>query len=1307
MDVISQNSSKEASVKDFLNHFPLQDQEDGNVSLQSSNGTSSRCNDYGSHVSYQNSEFGGKSSTSVEIRSVDFDLNENAFGQIHTSPSQILPIPYSRKPSPMNNKESYESTEKSLWEMGFNANEVAGWEEIRQPPKDNLYLLLRNMIDHSIKPDVMVRIGSAKFHVHWMVLKCYSEFFMECDNELLVELPAEKITPEAFVMVYKWMTADEPQIERERILELFMAAKYLKIKQLEYQCWICLDDNVCFREETAFLLYLEARNYNLKDVQNLMLARICKFFLTLVASKEFLSLSPKEICTLLSLNSIGVNSEIEILMAAVRWLSYNWQEREPYILDVIKCVRFSLMPAVYLVTLNNDIDFPELERIIGKPEVKKMISDGISYTTTKSFYGHNREEFLQTIERYNLEKPMLRVWIFDDQCNYHCCLKCPNFHSISYTSFLEYLDMIRTIGKDYWRSLQLSNEVKNPLQCCSNCLAPLERKLNEKMFLCKNRYQGVHEADGMLTKIERANYHRKIVIKFKHFKHYKSSISFTPKRYFKYSPSIITTTPHMNNDNATETEIEAIVNFECPYGFTTEVKDNAAQLNNPQQTKNNVCNNKKRHSTDVMMKRGHLAKSPSPSPLPWPSVVCLASDMKDCKQHPQLPSQLKLSPKAQGMKQNQFETESMEVVEATNASCTVIYKRVTLPNMSADSLTEQCRTSTCLLNNNDILTRNNDDDGGDNVAIIAQKQIGDENLGPCRTDPIDWKRRISNRRIILFGGIDAYFMHSQQEQQHLQFPGKHHRLQWQQFLGHWEQHKRTLSLDENRNVVSPTQPMNKTAIANVTKNTNAATMLDNGKDNKKNNNKHNKHTSKHCHFPSASLRNKHGIFGDQVFVYGVGDGDGDGDANSDASEWRHLSHIPFGPRHRHAVVACNGLIYLVGGVRPTHDGAKKSIFENSVWCFDPQTLKWTVESNLPESTCDFAVVSLDKRKCSRCKGTKSQDEPDRGFYIIGGRGSNGKILNTVWFYNIKRKQWFKKPSLNMGRYGLTAAMVNNEIWIAGGITNSQGGGRISNDNDCDTNVDRERVGGGGVNGKIGVSGSSSHTPLAKMVYATANVITDTMEIYTLQCSHENLAHNWPRNAEEGFENIYTAAHMVEAIAVNTADAASAVAIASHDDCGVDGHDADNGDDDDAFGVATAGVGEMCDCIMGQWIKSKLRLRVPRVFGKFCKMPNGDLYLVGGMGVDKAKGHLTSMSDIDRLEVKQQQWQHYGDLNWPRHGHDVGLLNDHCFVVIGGVSSMVERTLRQVETFCTNTRKSLKDVPDLPWPVSGSAVATLE
>lgn len=368
---------------------------------------------------------------------------------------------------------------KSLAEMGFKTNEVEGWDNIVQPPKENLYKLLRQMVDENIKPNVQIRIGQVNFNCHMIVLQCYSKFFMDLSNEVLVQLPEDKITPRAFMMTYKWMLADEPLVQREGILELFNAANFLAIKDLINQCWYCLEDDISFQEDAAFMLYLEARNLDLEIVGQLMLMRICKFFLTLVAAEEFLTLNVKEVCTLLNSNTIGINSEMEILMSAVRWLCHDWSKRKQYVLDVIKCVRFSLMPTIFLITLTNPTDYVEIDRIVTVPEVKQMINDAITYTTTQSHYGGQHDEFMHFLERYQLETPMKRHIIYDKECNYHHYPECPNRFRITYRSFLDYLEMIQTIGKDYWHSLELTKDLGMAVQCCGN--VPMQKPNREKL----------------------------------------------------------------------------------------------------------------------------------------------------------------------------------------------------------------------------------------------------------------------------------------------------------------------------------------------------------------------------------------------------------------------------------------------------------------------------------------------------------------------------------------------------------------------------------------------------------------------------------------------------------------------------------------------------------------------------------------------------------------------------------------------------------------------------------------------------------
>lgn len=79
------------------------------------------------------------------------------------------------------------------------------------------------------------------------------------------------------------------------------------LAELEEQCWAFIDNEELFCEDTAFLLYLEARKIGNTAVMELMVPRIMQFFLLLVGTRDFLELSVDELCRLLRSNYICVN----------------------------------------------------------------------------------------------------------------------------------------------------------------------------------------------------------------------------------------------------------------------------------------------------------------------------------------------------------------------------------------------------------------------------------------------------------------------------------------------------------------------------------------------------------------------------------------------------------------------------------------------------------------------------------------------------------------------------------------------------------------------------------------------------------------------------------------------------------------------------------------------------------------------------------------------------------------------------------------------------------------------------------------
>ncbi|XP_050456430.1 uncharacterized protein LOC126854072 isoform X2 [Cataglyphis hispanica] len=321
--------------------------------------------------------------------------------------------------------------EVPLSSLGFTNEQPIIWHNIVLPEKTDLYQELAKRITNYKNADCIVRIDQDEFYCHLLVLQSYSTFFDE-KNYKDINLSGSNVTSKAFSVIYDWMISpinDSCQLlRRDNILEIFMAAQYLGIKELEEQCWAFIDNDELFSEDTAFLLYLEAKKIGNTAVMELMVPRIMKFFLMLVSTKDFLELSVDELCLLLKSNYICVNSEIEVLMSAVRWLMHDWNERKQYMLEVLKCVRFGLIAPWQLVDVKRNPENPEFMELMAYPEVQKMVDDGLAFVIIKYWYGNQTEDYYHWIDLLGLSEPINRNWAGQDK-NY-----------VTYREFLLYLE---------------------------------------------------------------------------------------------------------------------------------------------------------------------------------------------------------------------------------------------------------------------------------------------------------------------------------------------------------------------------------------------------------------------------------------------------------------------------------------------------------------------------------------------------------------------------------------------------------------------------------------------------------------------------------------------------------------------------------------------------------------------------------------------------------------------------------------------------------------------------------------------------
>lgn len=282
---------------------------------------------------------------------------------------QNLIVPSDPVVKPITNK-SY----KVIHNDGIMKNTTKHWDELNQLNKTPNRELFEARIKNFDRSCCQILIGATTFECHQTVLHCYSTYFT--DLEIIkgepINLPASEVNPVAFVKIYEWMLTTA-QVERNGIIELYKAAKFLKIKELERQILICFDHCEVFYEDTAFSLYWEARTFNETDIQKLMLIRIQKFFLTLVATNQFLELTCKEVCSFLSSNSIGVRKESDVFYSALKWLDHNWEDRKGNAIELMGCVRFSLMLPWELTDLRTNNKSLVVQKVTEIPEVLEMI----------------------------------------------------------------------------------------------------------------------------------------------------------------------------------------------------------------------------------------------------------------------------------------------------------------------------------------------------------------------------------------------------------------------------------------------------------------------------------------------------------------------------------------------------------------------------------------------------------------------------------------------------------------------------------------------------------------------------------------------------------------------------------------------------------------------------------------------------------------------------------------------------------------------------------------------------------------------
>jgi hypothetical protein len=336
------------------------------------------------------------------------------------------------------------NTEMSISQLGLSPRQLTRDEVSMESSCPSLFDCMERIVNERKFTDVKILAGDEEFECHFLVLKSYSRYFEKFGlDSPVIKLPKEHVTSRAFEAIYEWMLNDSETIKRSYFVELFKAAKFLQIDELICQCMCIIDDGKLIGEREALSLYLEAIEHDEQVIKDIMIRKINKIFLTFVASIEFLNLNFNDVQQLLKLNSIGVNSELDIFFTVLLWLEHDWNTRKDKLIPLMELVRFELFQPWQLVELKK---CPEnLSEALDHDEIFDLIDNALaSITLSKSSFsiGDYQRDFVVVLKRRIINDDVL--WkSFDFETN-------PNFHE-NYLNFCKYLHQISSC---HWLNIQ-------------------------------------------------------------------------------------------------------------------------------------------------------------------------------------------------------------------------------------------------------------------------------------------------------------------------------------------------------------------------------------------------------------------------------------------------------------------------------------------------------------------------------------------------------------------------------------------------------------------------------------------------------------------------------------------------------------------------------------------------------------------------------------------------------------------------------------------------------------------------------------
>ncbi|XP_037723586.1 uncharacterized protein LOC119555949 [Drosophila subpulchrella] len=190
---------------------------------------------------------------------------------------------------------------------------------------------------------------------------------------------------------------------------------------------------------------------------------------------------------MISQDSLGVNSEVEVFSALICWLAYRPQEMTKLMPHLTGCVRFTLIPLPVLRKLwdissvpssPSDPDGTLLGAFHYDLDMRYRISISITVASLRLLHP-NRSEFLRSLRDVGEEAP--REWMYDETCSYHLPYpKGPYCHVMNGQAIFSYVSQRANEFQPWPRRSRSLLPATNDLQTIEEVPAEFECRESEE-----------------------------------------------------------------------------------------------------------------------------------------------------------------------------------------------------------------------------------------------------------------------------------------------------------------------------------------------------------------------------------------------------------------------------------------------------------------------------------------------------------------------------------------------------------------------------------------------------------------------------------------------------------------------------------------------------------------------------------------------------------------------------------------------------------------------------------------------------------